>query len=69
MKVVKTVEFTKEELVKARDEALCKAASAVIGEPSADEMFKVEFCSWRESATVSIVKKDEGAEAQKGTDE
>lgn len=69
MKVVKTVEFTKEELVKARDEALCKAASAVIGEPSADERFDVEFCSWRDSATVSIVKKDEGAEAQKGTDE
>jgi hypothetical protein len=64
MKVVKEVEFTKEELVKARDEALCKAASVVIGEPDADERFEVEFCSWRDSATVRIVKKDEGSKEQ-----
>lgn len=68
MKVVRTVEFTKEEVSKATNEALCKVAASAIGEPSDDECWDVDVSSWRDSATAKIVKKADAEKPQEGTE-
>jgi len=59
MKATKKVEFDKAEIEIATKEALIKLAAQTIGEPNEDEEYTVELCSWRNDATVEIVKKQE----------
>ena len=68
MKVVKEVEFTKEEVDSLTKDAICKAAASAIGEPSDDECWDVDVSSWRDSATAKIVKKADAEKAKEGTE-
>jgi len=57
MRATKKVEFNQSEIESATRDALVKLSAQIIGEPKEDEEYTFEMCSWRNNATVEIIKK------------